>query len=188
MARALLLCALLLPVVAGVAFAQGGSISIFSDPGGSDCNLYDLGQGLYEVYIVHVNSTGTKGCQFAAPAPACLSCTYLSDIAGPYSVGIIGDSQTGAAAVYGECRASPIHVLTMVFHCPGGTAPCCYHKVVPHPCVSPPQVLAVDCSHPPELQVITGGEGIWNPDGSCQCDVPAGVSSWGKIKSLFVTE
>ena len=168
--------------VASLAFAQGGSIGIFGDIGGTDCNVYDLAPGLLSVYVVHVNTAGATASQFAAPTPACMAgATYLSD-SSPFAV-VIGSSQTGVAIGYGGCFASPIHLLTIQYFGSGLTSPCCYFEVVADPLIASGQIEVVDCAE--NLIFATGGVGIVNPDGTCLCDVPTQDTTWGKVKTLF---
>ncbi len=177
-----LLITLVLMLSASMAFAQGGSIGIFSDVAGSSCNLTDAAPGLLSLYVVHVLTPGATASQFAAPAPACmLGATYLSD-SSPFSV-VIGSSQTGVAIGYGACIAAPIHVLTIQFFASGLSTPCCYYPVVPDPNVPSGSIEVVDCTE--TLLTATGGLGIINPDGTCQCDVPVQDTTWGKVKSIF---
>ncbi|UCG50697.1 MAG: hypothetical protein JSW58_10865 [Candidatus Latescibacterota bacterium] len=166
---------------ASVVFAQAGSIGIFGDPMGTDCNLQDLVPGLCTYHVVHVNSPGATACQFWAPVPACFLGTYLSDTA-LYPV-TIGNSQTGVAVGFGACIPSPNNVLDISFFCQGLTGSCCYYQILPDPAVPSGQIEVVDCVN--NLIFATGGEGIINADGSCQCDVPAEDSTWGKVKSLY---
>jgi hypothetical protein len=181
MKKALLLT-LVLMVSASMAFAQGGSVGIFADPGGTSCNLADVAAGLASYYAVHVYHAGATASQFAAPQPACMvGVTYLSDTA-VFGV-TIGSSQTGVAIGYGTCQAAPTHVLTINYFVGGATPPCCYYPVIPDPNVPSGQIEVTDCNFLPLF--ATGGIGIINPDATCQCDVPTQDSTWGKVKSLY---
>jgi len=177
-----LLFTLVLMLSASMAFAQGGSIGVFSDAAGTSCNLIDGAAGLLSFYVVHTLTPGASASQFIAPAPACmLGASYLSDTA-PFSV-TIGNSQNGVAIGYGACLAAPIHILTINFFGGGLTTPCCYYGVFPDPLVAAGQIEVVDCAE--NLLFATGGEGVINPDATCQCDVPVYDTTWGQIKSIF---
>jgi hypothetical protein len=165
---------------ASMAFAQAGSVGIFGDPGGTDCNLLDTVAGLTPYYVVHVNAVATAS-QFWAPQPACLTATYLSDT-GVFAV-TIGNSQTGVAVGYGSCQAGNIHVLTINYFTSGTTPPCCYYPILPDPVIESGEIEVTDCNY--VLLYASGGIGIINADGSCQCDVPTEDSTWGKVKSLY---
>ena len=168
--------------VASLVFAQGGSIGVFGDAGGTDCNIIDAAPGLLSVYVVHVNVPGATASQFYAPTPACMvGATYLSDGA-PFAV-TIGSSQTGVAIGYGACYTGPIHVLTINYFGGGASMACCYFEFLPDPLVPSGQIEVVDCIE--GLLFATGGIGIVNADASCQCNVPTQDTTWGKVKSLF---
>ena len=173
---------LVLMLSASMAFAQAGSIGIFSDPGGSSCNLLDTAPGLLNLYVVHALTPAATASQWAAPQPACMvGASYLSDT-GIFPV-TIGNSQTGVAVGYGACLSSPIHCLTINFFGSGLSQACCYYGVVPDPSLPSGDIEVVDCDK--NLLVATGGGGILNPDATCQCDVPAQDTTWGKVKSIF---
>jgi len=166
---------------ASMAFAQAGSVGIFGDAAGTDCNVADVAPGLLNIYAVHVNTVAIAS-QFAAPTPACMvGATWLSDTAvWPVTV---GNSQTGVAVGYGSCQAGNVHVLTLNYFASGTTLPCCYFPVVPHPFAETGQVEVVDCTD--ALLTASGGTGIINSDSSCLCNVPTEETTWGKVKTLY---
>ena len=181
--RKTLLLTLALMVCASMAFAQAGSIGIFSDNQGTDCNLWDNTPGLCAYHIVFVYHGGVTGAQFAAPVPTCLLAMYMSD-ATVWSVNI-GNSQTGISIGTGSCVAAPTHLLSLNFFCqsltPAGA--CCYYPVLPHPAAASGVVEGVDCAFAPTFP--TAGVGVVNNDGICLCDVPNQDTTWGQVKSLF---
>ncbi|UCG53347.1 MAG: hypothetical protein JSW58_07280 [Candidatus Latescibacterota bacterium] len=173
-------------VVATVIFAlpaagQPGSIGIFADPGGTDCNLPDTQSGLTSYHIVHVNTPGAVAAQFYAPQPPCLDAMYLSDTF-VYAL-YWGNSQTGIAVSYGTCLSSPIYICAINYFTQGLTEPCCYYPVLPDPAAPSGRIEVVDCNH--ETVYATGGTGIVNSNLSCTCDVPTKYSTWGKVKALY---
>jgi hypothetical protein len=180
MKKALLLT-LVLMVSASMAFAQGGSVGIFADTGGTNCNLSDMLPGLCPYYVVHVYHAGAAASQFSAPKPACFLGIWLSDTA-VFPV-TIGSSQAGVAIGYGTCQAAPTHVLTINMFCQGLTGPCCRYPVLADPNVPSGQIEVVLCDN--SLVYGTGGEGIVNSNATCNCDVPVQDSTWGKVKSLY---
>ena len=181
MKKALLLT-LVLMVSATKAFAQGGSVGMFADMGGTDCNLTDAAPGLASYFAVHVYHAGATACQFSAPMPACMiGATYLSDTA-VFGV-TIGNSQTGVAIGYGTCQGAPTHVLTINYFAGGATTACCRYPVLPDPNVVSGLIEVVDCTN--ALISATGGMGIINPDQTCFCDVPVEDSTWGQVKALY---
>jgi len=181
MKKALLLT-LVLMVSASMAFAQGGSVGIFADAGGTDCNLADVLPGLTPYYVVHVYHAGATASQFSAPIPTCMvAAIWLSDTA-VFGV-TIGNSQTGVAIGYGTCQVAPTHVLTINYFVQGLTPACCRYPVLPDPNVPSGKIEVTDCGFNPLF--ATGGMGIINPDGTCNCNVPTEDTTWGKVKSLY---
>jgi hypothetical protein len=184
MKKALLLTAFLM-LGASIAFAQSGSVGIFADAAGTNCNLPDAVPGLTPYYVVHVYTTGATACQFKATKPACVLASYLSD-ATVFPV-TVGNSQTGVSVGYGTCRSGPIHVLTLNFFTQGLTQACCYYKVACDPlgsdgCASG-LIDIVDCSFEPAL--ATAGTGIVKANGTCDCNVPVEDTTWGNVKALY---
>lgn len=180
MKRSLLLTLAML-CIAGMAFAQAGSLTIAADPGGTNCNLADTTPGLCTYYVVHVNTPGATASQFYAPQPACMLAVYLSDGA-VYPV-TIGSSQTGVAIGYGACLPGPNNVLMINYFCQGLTPPCCYYPILPDPALPSGNIEVVDCQN--QLLFATGGEGIVNSNQTCNCSVPVEETTWGGIKSLY---
>jgi hypothetical protein len=166
--------------VASLAFAQAGSIGIFGDPAGTNCNLAAMTQGLGAYYVVHTNTPGAVGCEYSAPKPACMTLAqYLSDTnAFPVT---IGNSQTGVSVGYGVCRQAPILVQTISYFILGPNPMCCRYYVLPHPINGGPNM--VDCAD--NLLIATGGQGIVNSDPTCHCDVPVQDTTWGQVKALY---
>jgi hypothetical protein len=171
---------------ASLAFAQTGlgSVGIFGDPMGTNCNLLDQGgPGVKLYYVVHVLTTGASASQYMAKVPACMTGTgamYLADT-NPFPV-TLGNSQTGVAVAYGGCRVGPINTQIIQVFGMGLTPPCCRWYVVGDPVVSP-QVQVSDCNF--VVWPATGGQGVINPDGSCQCSIPTQDTTWGQVKALY---
>jgi hypothetical protein len=167
---------------ASMVFAQQGSIGIFSDMAGTNCNLRDVAPaGLTEYYVVQINTVGSSACAFAAPKPTCLMATYLSD--GNVFPLSLGDSQTLKSVGYGECLVGSIHVLTLKYFTMGMTQPCCPYLITAG--ISPSgQIETVDCGG--GLNFVTGGQGIVNSNPTCICTVvPVKDTTWGGVKALY---
>jgi hypothetical protein len=185
MKKALLLSFALM-LVAGMVFADPtglGSVGIFADPAGMSCNLTDTAFGVKLYYVVHVLTTGASASQYRAVVPACMTGTgamYLADT-NPYPV-TLGNSQTGVAVAYGGCLVGPINTQIIQVFAMGLTPPCCRWYVDGDPVVSP-QVQVSDCAF--NVWPATGGQGIINPDGSCQCNIPTQDTTWGQVKALY---
>ncbi len=181
MKRTLAIALLAVAFAASASVAQQGSIGIFADVAGTNCNLPDPGPGLTQYYIVHVHTTGSTASQFSAPKPACFTATYLSDT-NMFAV-TIGNSQTGTSVGYGSCAVGARHVMTINYFTNGQTPPCCYYPVLPDPYAVPLAILTADCSN--QLRTATGGTGIIKSGPSCQCGVAVEESTWGQVKALY---
>ncbi len=170
-------------LTASLAFGQAGSIGIFGDNQGTDCNLSDTVMGMCNYYIVFVWHNGITAAEFSAPTPACLLAMYMSD-ATVWPVNI-GNSQAGISIGTGSCQGAPTHLLTLNYFCQVLTPPgaCCYYPILPHPVTASGKIEGVDCNFQPTYP--TGGTGIVNGDASCQCDIPNQDTTWGKVKSLY---
>jgi hypothetical protein len=177
-----LLIAFCLVICAGMAFGQGGTLGLYSDTAGLDCNLWDVVPGIGTYYVVHTGTSGATAVQFSAPKPACFLATYLADTA--VFPATYGDSQTGVIVAYNGCYHSPIHVLSILYFCQALTAPCCVYRALPDPSVSSGRIEVADCS----FMLLFAAEGcaIVNPNNSCPCQgTPVEESTWGGIKALY---
>lgn len=173
-----------------MAFAQGGTIGLFADPSGADCNLIDAAPGLCNVFIVHVWAPAVLGSEFGVSEPACLLAAFLSyspiwavDIAANLAAPLQGRS-----VGYGGCRSSPIHVATLAYFCQALTGPCCIQGVIAHSITG--VVSTVDCDSNP-LSVACGAV-YWNANTGCDCGIDSGgctvavhTTTWGQIKSMY---
>jgi hypothetical protein len=170
-------------MVASLAFAQAGSIGIFGDPAGTNCNLLDnSGPGLKQYYVVHVNTPGATASEYQAKMPTCMvGATYLSDT-NLFPV-TLGNSQTGVSVGYGTCRTAPINTQIISVFVSGLSTPCCRWYVTPNPNTVSGKIEGVDCAF--ESTYPTGGTGIVNPNSTCQCNVPTEETTWGQVKALY---
>lgn len=171
--------AFLAVLVASSAFGQAGTIGIFADPNGTNPNLVDNGPGIYSVYVVHVDVSGSEGCQFSAPLPACYPGSFLSD--GNVHDVVLGNSQDGVSVAYGQCLSGPIHVLTINVFNQGLTQQCCRWWVRPHPDNVNQQIEATNCSR--DFIYPLGAPGTFNADAGC--GDPYEESTWGRVKKLY---
>jgi len=166
---------------------DGGSIGIFSDTNGSDCNVYDLsGPTIARFYVVHVGQSGALAARFSAPPPPCFSTAiYVQDL--PVFFTTEGNTQTGVEVQYTtssgapSCKPSPVHVMTIEYVVQGLTAPCCYYSVLPYP--GDATIEVTDCFA--SVLSATGGEAIINPQSGCSCSVSTRTSTWGAVKAMF---
>jgi hypothetical protein len=159
----------------------GGSVGIFTDAGGADCNAYDIAPAMLIFYVVHVRHVGATEAYFSAPQPTCFStAVHLADT--PVFPITVGNSQTGVRVSYGSCRSAPVHVLTIAYFVQGLTQSCCYYPILPHPGIG--EILVNGCGGTGG-HVATGGEAIINPTAHCMCDTPVKDITWGGIKALY---
>jgi hypothetical protein len=178
----ILLLTLVLMLGATTAFAQAGTIGIFKDPGGLNCEL-TTPAGLIPYYVVHVSTSGATACQYSAPKPACFAAMWLSDTS-MFPV-TIGNSQTGVSIGYGSCRVAPIHVQTINYFATGTTPHCCHYGVLPDPNAVPPGIYMVDCDE--HLLNPSGMRSVIHAAPECRCGgTPAEETTWGRVKALYV--
>lgn len=166
---------------ASLAFAQAGSIGVFSDCAASDCSFQDTGPSCcITVNMIHVHTAGATGARFALQPPPGWS--YIGEI---WNVTLVSGSALGGATLsYAGCLSPTIPLGCVTFW---GTPepPCTYFGIVPDPGASSGRIEAWDCGTPPAVMYPTGGQGIVNSDGTCDCNVPVSNTSWGNIKGLY---
>jgi hypothetical protein len=177
--KRLVLIAICVLSVAVVANAQlAGSIGVFTDAGGADCNFVD-GGSLVVAYLLHVYHDGSTASQFSVVTPGWM---WLGDNIA--FAAVIGNTNVGISIGYGTCQSAPTY-LGSVNYLGTIAAPCSYISVVPDPGALSGEIEGVDCSTPEQKTFPTGGQGIINGDGSCFCDTPVEETTWGGIKSLY---
>jgi len=180
--KTVLLLTLVLMLGASMAFAQAGTIGIYSDPTGTSCNLTAT-PGLVFYYFLHVNTTGARVSAWAAPAPTCFPATYLGYFAeDPYWL-CIGDPESGISISYGGvCHVGTFVILKAIYNVLEPATDCCLWSVGPHPAFG--TIDAADCDfntvHP------SGDYGIINSTPACPCGaVPTEDTTWGQVKALY---
>lgn len=156
--------------MASVAFA-GGSIQVFSDPGGASCSWVDVAAALQPVYVFHVASTGATAGEWTLVPPA--TWAYLGE-SSPFTL-VIGSSINGVSISYQACLMGTFQVSTVNFFGSGLEPPCTLFGIE--------GVQFIDCDQGREFP--NGGKGRVNPDGTCECDVPVQETTWGGIKALY---
>jgi len=175
--KRILLIGVCLVFGASMAFAQNGSIAVFSDPGGSSCSWTDVGPAVQPVYVFHVFSPGATASEWQLNGPATWS--HLGDNS-EFAL-TIGTSISGVSVSYGGCLAGNFMLMTVNFFGSGLEGACTLFNIDAAPGKTGIQVI--DCSDgrafPP------GGAGIVNTDGTCDCSVPVEETTWGGIKALY---
>jgi hypothetical protein len=174
-----LLLTVVLVLGATMAFAQNGSIGIFADNAGLNCNLPGA-PGIANYYFVHVNAVGATGSQWAAPAPACFSAVRLADLA-VFAVNL-GNTTAGITIGYGICKTGTFHIMTALYQVLAAPTQCCRWTVVADPSLSSGKIEIPDCAF--LLTYGTGGQGLVGT--MCPtCNVPTEDTTWGQVKALY---
>jgi hypothetical protein len=173
------LIAIALISIASLAFAQAGSIGLFADSGGTSCNFSALSGGFIQIHYYHLNANATAS-------------QFRLDIAGqPWNffgdnwqfATVIGQSTNGVSIGYGGCQSAPIYLGVTSFGVGADAPACTMISIVPDPAALSGQIEAVDCTSTKVFP--TGGAGILNSDGTCDCNVPVEETTWGGVKALY---
>ncbi|UCG53085.1 MAG: hypothetical protein JSW58_05895 [Candidatus Latescibacterota bacterium] len=170
-------------LIAGSAHAQvPGTLGTYSNPDGTDCNLYDLTPQTVQYYVVHKLTPAAQASRFKAPIPDCMNgAVFLSDeTMWPIKIGLVPD---GTLVGYGGCVSSPILVLTINIFGMGQSSECCEYPVLPDPSGVTGEVEVEGCDG--VWRPATARSGIVNQNASCWCIIPTDKSTWGKIKALY---
>jgi len=179
MKKALLLMVVLM-LGATLAFAQNGSIGIFADAAGTNCNLPSA-PGMMYVYFLHVNAVGATASQWASPAPSCLTAVRLADI--PVFAINLGNTAAGITVGYPICKTGTFLIMSTIYNMVVAPTPCCYWPVIADPNLPSGKIEIPDCLF--NLTYGTGGKGIINYGPNCNCNVPTEDTTWGQMKALY---
>lgn len=168
---------------ASLAFAQAGSIGIYSDETGTSCNLTAI-PGLAFYYFLHVNTTGARVSEWAAPVPACFAATYLGYYAEDGWT-VLGNPETGVSIAYaGDCFTGTFVILKALYSVTGSAPTCCHWTVGPNVRLGRSQIEGSDCDF--HLIYPAAGKGIINATPTCPCGaVPTEQTTWGGVKALY---
>jgi len=168
------LIVLALMLFASMAFAQNGSIMVFSDLGASDCNFTVGPSGFAPLYIFHMYTAGATASEWKLNLPADWS--HLGDIGDFFLT--LGLSVAGTSISYETCLSGNFKLMTvnaLGAPAPDGTPACTLITIS--------EIQVIDCD---DGRVFpTGGSGIVNSDGTCDCNVPVQETTWGGIKALY---
>jgi hypothetical protein len=166
---------------ASMAFAAtNGSIGIFADPAGTNCNLPGT-PGIAYYYFVHVNAIGATASEWAAPAPSCMTAVRLADL-GVFAINL-GTTSGGITIGYGTCKTGTFHIMTALYQVVMAPTPCCRWLVVADPNLPSGKIEIPDCAF--LMAYGTGGQGIVNMTVNCPCNVPTQETTWGQVKALY---
>lgn len=159
-----------------------GSIGLYADAGGTNCNLYDI-PGLLVVYVILLEAPEALGVAFSAPAQGCASnLIHLAD--SPYFPSVTGNSQTGMEIAFPSCLSGPVPLLEILYFAPGATGTCCYYPALPNPGYPSGRIEIVACSVGTRYGL--GLTSVINPVTSCECGmeyIPG--NTWQRIVDIM---
>jgi len=157
-----------------------GSIGVYSDTGGTNCNVVDVA-GVVSVYVVLVGGDGAAYTWFALHETPGLAMTYLNEtVQQPLSH---GNTRIGIQIGFGTCLNGPAHLLTVRYSGTGTTSTCQAIEVVANPARASGRVEIMDCAQ--VVHTRGNGAALVRNDGGCSCAVETSESSWGRVKSLY---
>ena len=167
---------------ASMVFAQNGSIGIFADNAGTNCNLPGV-VGMAYYYFVHVNAIQASASQWAAPAPMCFSGVRLADL--PVFAVNFGNTSAGITVGYGTCMTGTFHIITALYQVLAAPGICCRWSVVADPTLESGKIEIPECAPDFPMNFGTGGQGMLNSNATCLCNVPIEDTTWGQVKALY---
>jgi hypothetical protein len=191
MKRILWVLAVTIAVVApNPATAQYGSLGVFGDAGGCDCDIDDVTPGLFTVYVVHRDiANGVEGSRFIVRPGAGTLLTYIGEasIGGP--IIITGGIVEGYEVFYNMCATGGLAIMTVQFFGQGLSQPCSLVELVAAPSSVTGNVEIFDCSS--DVHAVSTTPIFVNATNDCICrpgpctPVPVEETTWGAIKSLY---
>ena len=149
-------------LLATVGDLADSTIGIYSDEYGSTCSFSGNTSGPLTTYVVVRPEGGLRGVRFAAPIPACLGATFVTEEAAP-GLFSIGESATDISIAIPYCAEEPTFVLQMTYN-RTSTDPCCSFPVIQNPYGT---IEGTDCFYN-EVTLI-GATAKFNADASCPC-------------------
>ena len=185
-----LLIAFVVLCAASTAFAQAGSIGIFTSAAATDCALTQPGVNFTAQYtLVHTGTGGATGSGAAAPIPPCAGGLIITDIqiAPVYLSAVAGQpgSQAGFSAGYGSCRVGPIAIANMFYQALFPVTGCCVWAVTENTAIASTPI-STDCQTPIQEEPCAGGAAVLSTNPAvCTCSTPTHESTWGGVKELF---
>jgi hypothetical protein len=191
----LLMACCVVMLTAGVSQSQTGTMALYSDEAGTDCNLYDTGAACpLFVHVIYKGPPATSATEFQLHQTGGAALIYLGETYPVFNSIGNGNPMSGIAVAYG-CQDAPVHLLTVIFQGIGASATCSQLQILPDP-RSPHKdgfnIAVVDCQY--ALFYAAPGYMTINPDEGCGCKVgpgggtptPVFETSWGRVKSLYV--
>ncbi len=183
--KRVVLMALALLGVSSFALGQDiGSIDVFSDAALTTCNFTEDG-GTMRVYIAHTHSTATAGSMWKltrSGGAEGLALELLSTTT-PY-LAIGSNVEESYAVAYLGCLSGTFLIATVTYIGEGLVPACALFTIEPADDAPTGKIEMVDCADH-KFVLDQAGQGRVNPDGTCQCSVPASATTWGKVKALY---
>ena len=150
--------------------AQNGTVKVYADQLGTECNFTDEVPGTVSYYLFYEGSPGASAVEFQLDLAGFSYTSFLGDNS-PYPLKI-GNFYEGASLSFGTCLFGNIYLGVAHFVGAGTTSQCHYIFVKNHPQPSIPGAttpIAVDCWTQEQLLQVEGSAGIINPNEDCQC-------------------
>ncbi|MCK5645103.1 MAG: hypothetical protein KAJ19_30160, partial [Gammaproteobacteria bacterium] len=92
---------------------------------------------------------------------------------------------------FDQCVLYPHLILRITYMANGLSESCGEIRLVSHPAETPERLVLINCQDPPQgLAGANHSKMYINNDGTCPCWtlVPVEQTSWGAIKSMYLTE
>jgi len=183
--KRVVLMALALLGVSSFALGQDiGSIDVFSDAALTTCNFTEDG-GSLKVYVAHTHSTGTAASMWKLTRSGGAEGTVLELLSttSPY-LSLGSNVEESFAVSYQGCLSGSFLIATVTYLGEGLTPACALFTIEPANDAPTGKIEMVDCADT-KFVLDQAGQGRINPDGTCQCSVPASATTWGKVKALY---
>ncbi|HKW13802.1 MAG TPA: hypothetical protein VJS69_04880 [Candidatus Krumholzibacteria bacterium] len=176
----LALTLVLLTAAAGPALGAG-SIGVYADAGGSNCEISDPGGGALQlIYIVETNDlVPVGGSAWKLEWDAGMTMTWIGETT-PYFH--VGSAKDGISMTYSPCQGGTFLIDTVSMTSAGTSTPCSHFRLVDHPTQG---LIIARCSSYDPMPLIPG-DGIVNADATCHCNLSATEpTTWGRVKALY---
>jgi hypothetical protein len=176
-----------LTFVASPALAQWGDVSAYVDQAGTSCNVPDVA-GPHDIFLIMKHNTGgARVVKFKATTTTTMFYGGES-VQAPFVS--IGSALNGIEVGFPTCRTTDTYFMKLTYFGQGTSPQCTYFSIIAHPGSEiSGQVIMVDCTQPfGTIRASPGGQAIINPGAppvQCDCNVPAGETTWGSIKALY---
>jgi len=185
MKRAVLMALALLGVSSFALGQEIGSIDVFSNAALTTCNYNAVSGGILRVYVAHTHTTGTAASMWKLTRSAGAEGLVLSLIGATSPYLTIGTNVEESFAVsYQGCLSGSFLIATVTYLGEGLTPACALFTIEPANDAPTGKIEMVDCADN-KFVLDQAGQGRINPDGTCQCSVPASATTWGKVKALY---